>query len=46
MKIAGSSVVVNDAKYLVLKMTDFVILEENVKQGQELLTWITCNVVV
>jgi len=26
-------------------MTGFVILEENVKQGQELLTWITCNVI-
>ena len=36
MKIAGLSVVVNHAKYVVLRMKDFVILEENVKQGQEL----------
>ena len=35
-KIAGLSVVVKDAKYRVLKTMDFVILEEDVKQGQEL----------
>ena len=45
-KIAGLSVVENDVKYLVLRMMDFVILEEDVKQGQELWTWITCNAVV